>query len=460
LFLGHDHGAALCTHDDLVLGALEVLHIHGATVTARSEQSRFVNQVGQVSTGETGRTTSQHHGVHVGGQRHFAHVYFQNLLATTDVRQADHHLTVKTARTQQSGVQYVRTVGSSNDQYALAGFKTVHFNQQLVECLFALIVTTAQTSTTLTAHGVNFVDKDDARRLLLGGLEHVANAGSTHTHKHFHEIRTGNAEERHFGFASNGTSQQGFTGTGRANHQDTAGDTATQTLEASRVTQEIHQFLYIFLGFVATSNVGKGNWVSVLVQQTRTRLAKAECPALATTLHLAHEKHPHANQEQHGEPGDEQAGQEGRLFAGFARYLHTGFHQFRHHPQVTGGRQRVAAARVRRDMQGIALNIYLADASGTGIIHELRVSDAISGWWPAVKLLENSKQHQRNNHPDRDFGKRIVQSQSPAIAITCQICLHIPEQAPYIVHSTRFKDRQVINYLPFKPRATRKVSAD
>src|SRR5690606_41135307 len=92
--------------------------------------------------------------------------------------------------------------------------------------------------------------------------------------------------------------------------------------------------------------------------------------------------------------------------------------------------------------------------------HELRVSDAISGWWPAVKLLDSSKQHQRNNHPDRDFGKRIVQSQSPAIAITCQICLHIPEQAPYIVHSTRFKDRQVINYLPFKPRATRKVSAD
>src|SRR5690606_15910120 len=108
LFLGHDHGAAFCTHDDLVLGALEVLHIHGATVTACSEQSSFVNQVGQISTGKTRRTTSQHHGVHIGSQRHFAHVYFQNLLATTDVRQADHHLTVKTARTQQSGVQYVR----------------------------------------------------------------------------------------------------------------------------------------------------------------------------------------------------------------------------------------------------------------------------------------------------------------------------------------------------------------
>src|SRR5690606_20952183 len=58
LFLGHDHGATFCTHDDLVLGALEVLHIHGATITARGEQSGFVDQVSQISTGETGSTTS------------------------------------------------------------------------------------------------------------------------------------------------------------------------------------------------------------------------------------------------------------------------------------------------------------------------------------------------------------------------------------------------------------------
>ena len=47
----------------------------------------------------------------------------------------------------------------------------------------------AQACATLTAHGIDFVDEDDAGRVFLGVFKHVAHSRGTHTHKHFHEVR-------------------------------------------------------------------------------------------------------------------------------------------------------------------------------------------------------------------------------------------------------------------------------
>jgi hypothetical protein len=40
----------------------------------------------------------------------------------------------------------------------------------------------------MAAHGIDFVNKDDAGRILLGLLEHVAYAGGADTDEHFDEI--------------------------------------------------------------------------------------------------------------------------------------------------------------------------------------------------------------------------------------------------------------------------------
>src|SRR5690625_5148435 len=48
---------------------------------------------------------------------------FQYLLAAANIRQADHHLAVKTARTEQRLVQHVGAVGSGNYDYALVALK-------------------------------------------------------------------------------------------------------------------------------------------------------------------------------------------------------------------------------------------------------------------------------------------------------------------------------------------------
>ncbi len=84
-------------------------------------------------------------------QRHLAHVHLEDLFAPADIRQADHHLAVEAARTQQRRVQNVRTVGGSDDDDAIVHLEAIHLHQQLVEGLLALVVTTAQAGAAMAA---------------------------------------------------------------------------------------------------------------------------------------------------------------------------------------------------------------------------------------------------------------------------------------------------------------------
>jgi hypothetical protein len=98
--------------------------------------------------------------------------------------------------------------------------------------LLALIVTTAQTGATLAAYRINLIDKDDAGEFFLACSNISRTRAGADADKHFHKIRAGDAEERHFGFTRNGFGQQGFTGTGAAGQQNAARHTAAQTLVA------------------------------------------------------------------------------------------------------------------------------------------------------------------------------------------------------------------------------------
>ena len=213
LFIGHDHGFALGTHHDLVFGQLEFLHLDHTFTSTRSEQRSLVHQVGQVRTREPRSTASNHRRFNIITHRHLAHVHGQNLLATTDIGQAHHHLTVEATRAQQSRVQHVRTVGGGDHNDAVIHLEAVHLHQQLVEGLLALVVTTAHAGATVTTDRIDFVDEDDARRMLLGLFEHVAHAAGAHTYEHLDEIRTGDSEERHLGFTRDRLGQQGLTST-------------------------------------------------------------------------------------------------------------------------------------------------------------------------------------------------------------------------------------------------------
>ena len=163
-------------------------------------------------------------------QRDLAHVHLEDLLATLQIRQRNDNLTIETAGSQQRRIEHIGTIGCGNDDDAFAALETIHLDQQLVQRLLALVVTTAEPGTAMSTDRIDLVDEDDARRLLLGLLEHVAHARGADADEHLDEIGTGNREERHFGLAGNRLGEQGLAGTGRTDHQHAARNLAAELL--------------------------------------------------------------------------------------------------------------------------------------------------------------------------------------------------------------------------------------
>ena len=317
----HHHGAAFRTHHDFVFRFFELNHRDDAFVAAGSKQGRFVDQVGQVGTGEARGTASNDCRIDIRRQRNATHMHFQDLLTTANIRQANHHLAVKTARTQQRGVKNVRTVSRRDNDDTFVTFEAVHLNQHLVQGLLTFIVTTAQACATLAADGVDFIDEDDARRCFLSLFEHVTHTRCTNTDEHFYEVRTGNSKERHFCFASDRFRQQRFTGTRRTDHQDAFRDLTAQFLEAARLTQVFHQFADFLFRFVTPGNVSKSGFDLIFRQHTGFAFAEGHRALPAAALHLPHKKDPDADQQQHREPGDEDGSQQAWLFWWFTNHF-------------------------------------------------------------------------------------------------------------------------------------------
>ena len=165
----------------------------------------------------------------------------------------------------------------------------------------------------MTTDGIDLVNKDNARCVFLGLLEHVANTGGTNTDEHLHEIGTGNGKERYFSFAGNGLGQQGLTGTRRAHHQDTARNLAAKALELAWVAEKFYQLTDLFLGLFDAGDISKGGLHLVFAEHARLALAKRHGTTAATTLHLAHEEDPYTDQQQHREPVNEDGHQQPML---------------------------------------------------------------------------------------------------------------------------------------------------
>ena len=220
-----------------------------------------------------------------GRQRHLADVNLEDLLTTDDVRIRHHHLAVETARTQQRRIEHVGTVGRRDQDHAFIGLEAVHLDQQLVERLFALVIAAAETGAAMTADRIDFVDEDDAGRILLCLFEHVSDTRGADADKHFDEVRTRDREERHIGFARDRTRDQRLAGAGRANQKHAARNPSAEALKFSGIAQELDDLLQILLGFVNTRDVFKRDAAMRFGQHLGARLAEAHRLAGAA-LHL------------------------------------------------------------------------------------------------------------------------------------------------------------------------------
>src|ERR1700685_4031090 len=80
-------------------------------------------------------------------------------------------LRAEAAGAQQRRVEDVRAVGGRDQDDVVLHLEAVHLDEQLVQRLLALIVTTAEAGATVATDGVDLVHEDDAGRVLLRLLE-------------------------------------------------------------------------------------------------------------------------------------------------------------------------------------------------------------------------------------------------------------------------------------------------
>src|SRR5262249_1440197 len=81
----------------------------------------------------------------------------------------------------------------------------------------------------------DFVNKDDAGRVLLGFLEDASQAGFAFAVEFVHNLRTVDDEESSVGFGGNGACDQRFAGAWRAVEQNTLGWFNAQAIENGRI---------------------------------------------------------------------------------------------------------------------------------------------------------------------------------------------------------------------------------
>ena len=88
-------------------------------------------------------------------------------------------MAIKTTSTKESRIQDIHTVGSSKDGNAIARFEAIHFDKDLIECLFSFIIGSAEflviriiviiltyTFTAFFTDRINLIDKYNTRSIL------------------------------------------------------------------------------------------------------------------------------------------------------------------------------------------------------------------------------------------------------------------------------------------------------
>ena len=136
--------------------------------------------------------------------------------APVEVGKVDINTAVEAAGAKEGVVEDIDAVGGGDDDHARVTLKAVHLREDLVEglrsvkneersdllekacknnvkciaCshLLALIVTTSKTGATLPSDGVNLINEDNTRRVLLSLPEEVPDAAGTNTNEHLNEF--------------------------------------------------------------------------------------------------------------------------------------------------------------------------------------------------------------------------------------------------------------------------------
>src|SRR5205814_3021371 len=310
LLVLHHHRFALGAHHDLVLRVLEVGHVDLVVVAAGGEQRAFVHQVGEISPCHSRSAAREQHDIHVLRHRLVADVNPQNSLTAAQVGRVDDDLSVETAGTHQCGVKNVRTIRRSDEDDTIVRLEAVHFDQQLIQRLLALVVAAAEPGAAVATNGIDLVDEDDAGRVCLPLFKEITDAAGADADEHLDEVGSRHGEKWTSRFTSNSARKQRLAGARRANQKRTFRQSSAKLGELLRILQELDDLLELDLCFIGAGDVVEGDLGSIAGQKLRLRFAEAERLCTAR-LHGTEQEEPDSENQQIREQADENGG-EGR----------------------------------------------------------------------------------------------------------------------------------------------------
>ena len=155
--------------DDPLHGRGEIGQGHRIGAAPRREQRRLVDQVREIGAGKPRGQRGDRFKIDIRGHADLAGMHLQDLHPADLVGTIDQHLPVEAAGAQQRGIEHLGPVGGGEQDHAAARIEAVEFGEQLVQRLLLLVMSAASREGAAgAAERVEFVDKDDARRLLAG----------------------------------------------------------------------------------------------------------------------------------------------------------------------------------------------------------------------------------------------------------------------------------------------------
>src|SRR4051812_33754017 len=117
--------------------------------------------------------------------------------------------------------------------------------------------------------GVDFVDENDARRILFPLLKQIPDAACAHADEHLDKVRTGDGEKRDIRLTRDGAGEQGLSGARRSDEKHSLRNAASQLLELLRLAQELDNLLQLFLCFFNARYVFERDFFLLGRMQTR-----------------------------------------------------------------------------------------------------------------------------------------------------------------------------------------------
>src|SRR6185503_19193699 len=166
---------------------------------------------------------------------------FQNRFTSGNIREVYCDLAIESAGPGQRLIEYVWTVRRSDDYNGCRLIESIHFDEQLVECLVLIGGGGVAAASTLTSERINLVDEDNAGREFSSLCKQVSHACSAESGEFFLEARTRGCEKRNARFFRRRSREQSLSCSWRTVKQDAAWNTTTETAEPLGISQKLNR---------------------------------------------------------------------------------------------------------------------------------------------------------------------------------------------------------------------------